>query len=158
MSKMKRITILSISAISVLLFFSSISYAEWWKDKEIQTKLSLTQKQIEGADKIFGDYEKSANGLNTKIKDKTKELNDMFSREKPDEKKFKEAVDELIKLRAEGFRGMVEMKLKIKNSLTEEQIKKLNSEKPGILKLRSTWGKQERPLNPKLKEKDKKEE
>lgn len=158
MSKLKKIKIVTISAISVLLFFFSIGHAEWWQDKDMQTKLSLTQKQIEQADKIFGDYQKSANGLNTKIKDKTRELNDMLSMEKPDEKKFKETLDELSKLREEGFRGMVEMKFRIKNSLTEEQIKKLNSEKPGILTLRSMWGKKERGLKPELKEKDKKEE
>lgn len=141
-----------------MLFFFSIGYAEWWKDKGTQTKLSLTQKQIEQADKIFSDYQQSVKGLNTKIKDKTNEVNDMLSKEKPDEKKFKEALDELIKLRGEGFRGMVVMKHEIKNSLTEEQVKKLNSEKPGILTLRSMWGKQGRGLNPGLKEKDKKEE
>jgi Spy/CpxP family protein refolding chaperone len=153
MSKLKKMKIVTISAISLLLFFFSISHAEWWKDKETQTKLSLTQKQIEQADKIFSDYQKSVTGLNTKIKDMIKELNDMFSREKPDDKKFQETLDEVIKLRAEGFRRMVEMKLKIKSSLTEDQIKKLNSEKPGILTLRSIWGKKEKPLNPNLKEK-----
>lgn len=122
-----------------LLFSLNQAEARWWKDEKIKAELKLTEKQTSEMDKLFDESQKKREARAPKVEKKMEELNVLLKGEGLDEKKAKEAVDELLALQAENFREMVAMKVKIRKLLSKEQLKTLNDKYPNILSPSSRW-------------------
>jgi len=142
---MKKAGILGGLLVIVLLIPAIASAGQWWKDEALKGKLKLTGEQEKKIDAIVDASMKERKEKAGKVREKMRALNRMLGKEKIDKKAVDKTLDEVIKLRGELLRNNLEMKLKVRRMLSEEQIKTLLKERPRVFSLRSRWA-GKRPL------------
>jgi len=142
---MKKAGILGGLLVIVLLIPAIASAGQWWKDEALKGKLKLTEEQEKKIDAIVDASMKERKEQAGKIREKIRALNGLLSKEKIDKKAVDKTLVEVIKLREALLRNNLEMKLKVRDVLSEEQIKTLLKERPRVFSLRSRWAKK-RPL------------
>ena len=127
--------------------FGFSAQAEWWKNKSLKEKLTLTKAQIEEMDRIFTQFKKTRIELQGELRKHQVELNNLMSREELKEKKINKEVDELAKTRKKFLAELVKMRLAIRKLLSPDQLKLLLSEYPDIFNLNRRWtGRQRRTI------------
>lgn len=136
---MKKAGILGWLLVIVLLIPAIASAGQWWKDEALKGKLKLTEEQVKQIDVIVDASIKERRDKAGQIRKKIRALNGMLGKEKIDKKVVDKTFVEVIKLREALLRNNLEMKLKVRDVLSEEQIKTLLKERPRVFSLRSRW-------------------
>jgi Spy/CpxP family protein refolding chaperone len=102
---------------------------KWWKNPELAQKLGLTDDQISKMEKIFQDHRLQLIDLHAALEKQEVLLEPMINAEHPDEQQTLERIDKVAQARADLEKSNARMLFAIRNVLTPEQWKQLQSER-----------------------------
>ena len=102
---------------------------KWWKDAELAQKLGLTDDQIAQMEKIFQDHRLQLIDLHATLEKQEVLLEPMINADHPDEQQTLAQIDKVAQARANLEKSNARMLFAIRNVLTPEQWKKLQTER-----------------------------
>jgi Spy/CpxP family protein refolding chaperone len=102
---------------------------KWWKNPDLAQKLALTDDQISKMDKIFQDHRLKLIDLHATLEKQEVLLEPMIDADHPDEDRVLSQIDQVAQARAELEKANARMLLGIRNVLTPDQWKKLQTER-----------------------------
>ena len=107
----------------------------WWKDQDLVQKVKITKVQQDKIDKIFKKSRSDLKELRKKTRELKTQLNSIFGKADLDQEKFNEALLKFADIRKQQYIEMVQMKVKVREIFTKDQIKILLAEYPGVFNL-----------------------
>ncbi len=125
--------------------FTSTADAQWWSDKELAGKMTLTEAQAKEFDTLLTDFQAKRKELHVQAQKADEKIREMLGAETLDEKGITDAVKESGNLRAQIMQEEVTMKLAIRKALKPEQLKTLVTERPGVFSKQANWMKTSTP-------------
>ena len=149
--KMKKLTLLLVTALLILGAVSS-SYGDLrgiFRNKKIAQELKLSDDQIETIKKLAKDTEKKMIQLRADMEMKEIDLRDILDEDEPDEAKAVALVKDIMELKTEQRVLKIKEMIKIKKTLTPQQIEKFHEIKHELSMRRkhgSKGGKHRMPL------------
>jgi periplasmic protein CpxP/Spy len=108
---------------------------KWWKNPELAQKLSLSDDQVGKMEKIFQDHRLQLIDLHASLEKQEVLLEPMINAEHPDEQQTLAQIDKVAQARADLEKSNARMLFAIRNVLTPDQWKKLQ-----------TWKEERRPM------------
>lgn len=102
---------------------------KWWKNPELAQKLGLSDDQISKMEKIFQDHRLQLIDLHAALEKQEVILDPMINADHPDEQQTLGQIDKVAQARANLEKSNARMLFAIRNVLTPEQWKKLQSER-----------------------------
>jgi periplasmic protein CpxP/Spy len=116
----------------LIVFVSSFSYGsdediqgKWWKHPKIAKELELTNDQVNRIEAIFSSYKPQMIDLDSKLKEKEKELRDTRKNPNSTREQISKLSDEVGGVRENMRKVKVDMFLQIRDVLTPQQRAKL---------------------------------
>jgi periplasmic protein CpxP/Spy len=116
----------------LIVFVSSFSYGsdgdiqgKWWKHPKIAKELELTNDQVNRIEAIFSSYRPQMIDLDSKLKEKEKELRDTRKNPNSTREEISKLSDEVEGVRENMRKVRVDMFLQIRDVLTPQQRAKL---------------------------------
>ena len=115
----------------LIVFVSSFSYGDddipgkWWKHPKIAKELELTNDQVNRIEAIFSSYRPQMIDLDSKLKEKEKELRDTRKNPNSTREEISKLSDEVGGIRENMRKVRVDMFLQIRDVLTPQQRAKL---------------------------------
>ena len=129
-------------AVLVMIFLGFVSTLSaksakdrWWKNQDLVQKVKITEEQQNKIDKVFKKSRSDLKKLRTKSSELNTQLNSIFGKEDLDQEKFGETLMKFADIRQQQYIEMVQMKVKVREVLTKDQIKIILAEYPGIFNL-----------------------
>jgi Spy/CpxP family protein refolding chaperone len=148
---MKRATVVMISVLLVLGALSSL-YGEYrgiFRNKKIARELKLNDEQIKTIKELVKNTEKQMIQLRADMETKEVDLRDILDEDEPDESKAISLVKDIMKLKTEQRVLKIKQLIRIKKTLSPEQIEKFHEIKHEMRKKAMRKGKEGRELGPK---------
>ena len=102
----------------------------WWNNPEMAQKLGLTADQQKRMDDIFQQNRLRLIDLNAGVQKAEVTMEPLVSADQPDEAKIEAQIDRVAQARAELEKANARFLLAIRQVLTPEQWKKLQTEEP----------------------------
>ena len=115
------------------------AHGEWWRNKGIKEKLTLSDEQIKHMETIFTVHQKTRVDLQSDVRKAQIELKSLMSQETLEEEKVEQAALLLSTAQQQILQETVRMKLAVRKVLTPEQIKVLLVEDPDIFTIGRRW-------------------
>ena len=129
-------------AVLVVIFLGFVSTLSaksakdrWWKDQDLVQKVKITEEQQDKIDKIFKKSRSDLKKLKKKARELKTQLNSIFGKADLDQEKFGETLMKFADIRKQQYIEMVQMKVKVREIFTKDQIKILLAEYPGVFNL-----------------------
>jgi Spy/CpxP family protein refolding chaperone len=148
---MKKATVVMISALLVLGALSSL-YGEYrgiFRNKKIARELKLSDEQIETIKELVKNTEKQMIQLRADMETKEIDLRDILDEDEPDESKAISLVKDIMKLKTEQRVLKIKELIRIKKTLSPEQIEKFHEIKHEMSRKEMRKGKESRGLGAK---------
>ncbi|GEM_PF-1126751 len=102
-------------------FMGAEIHYKWWKNPRIKEEMELTDKQVETIDDVFSSYKERIVLFQRELKKEEAELLNVLRKPECSRDEVMEITDHIEDMKATLTRIKVEMYLKIKNVLTQEQ-------------------------------------
>ncbi|MBT3182411.1 MAG: periplasmic heavy metal sensor [Deltaproteobacteria bacterium] len=141
---MKKLSIVVV-VVLVALIFSADAFArggergemgggghrgKWWKDAEVVKTLNLTEKQVEGINKISSDERRGQIKVRSDLEILRIDMDDAMEAKELDSGKVNKLIDKYASLKAQHAKGRMKSLLEIRKLLTQEQYLKLKAMRP----------------------------
>jgi Spy/CpxP family protein refolding chaperone len=100
---------------------------KWWKNQKIKEEMELTDQQVAAIDEIFSSYREQIIIFQRELNKEEAELLSVLRKPECSRDEVMEITDHIEDMKATLTRIKIEMYLKIKNVLTQEQEKTLHT-------------------------------
>jgi Spy/CpxP family protein refolding chaperone len=108
-------------------FISGEIHYKWWKNPRIKEEMELTDKQVEAIEEVFSSYREQIIIFQRELNKEEAELLSVLRKPECSRDEVMEITDHIEDMKATLTRIKIEMYLKIKNVLTQEQEKTLHT-------------------------------
>ncbi|MFI5321989.1 MAG: Spy/CpxP family protein refolding chaperone [Thermodesulfobacteriota bacterium] len=112
-------------AVNAFGFLNSEIHYKWWKNPRIVQEMDLTQEQSDSIEKIFDSYRDQIMESQKQLAGKEDDLLGTLRKPECSADEVMRITDDIENIKANLTRIRIEMYLKIKNVLTQDQIAKL---------------------------------